>query len=186
MATRMRMRPRETYRTEGVKALEKEEVIQKAVAGVRDKTYEHAFAAARALGIEEQYKTIIRRLIHFMEANAAPPNPLIFDLGRKALIHSTALGTRVGGFSEPLAANKCSIRGMLHINWMWSLNFVHFSPLWFHLQNEHKLNKNPPTSPLSRKVAKTVADLGPHRGKIHPGYELKTSQSGPTHLKTGL
>lgn len=55
-------RPREKYRKEGLAAKNKEDTIQKAVAGVRDGTYENAGAAARALDIFDQYQTVYRRL----------------------------------------------------------------------------------------------------------------------------
>ncbi|KAJ7488454.1 hypothetical protein B0H11DRAFT_1720502 [Mycena galericulata] len=55
-------RPRQQYWKEGYVSLEKEEVIQKAVAAVKDGTYENAAVAVRALGIADQYKTVWHRL----------------------------------------------------------------------------------------------------------------------------
>ncbi|KAF7334020.1 Tigger transposable element-derived protein 2 [Mycena venus] len=54
-------RPRQQFRKDGNASLAKE-VIQKAVAAVKDRTYENAAVAARAFGIEDQHKTVWRRL----------------------------------------------------------------------------------------------------------------------------
>jgi hypothetical protein len=55
-------RPRQQYCKEGYTSLAKEELIQKAVAAVKDGTYKNAAEAARAFDIEEQYKTVRHRL----------------------------------------------------------------------------------------------------------------------------
>jgi hypothetical protein len=55
--------PRQKYRKEGYASLVKEDLIQKAVAAVKDCTYKNAAEAVRAFDIEEQYKTVWRRLM---------------------------------------------------------------------------------------------------------------------------